>query len=77
MLLMTKQINDTNFGGRQMVTCYSCHHGMARPRITPSLAASYAPPPDDRLDGRSVFQLTEVQPIVNVPPDRFARPEHR
>jgi hypothetical protein len=50
MLLMTKQINDTNFGGRQMVTCYSCHHGVARPRITPSLAASYAPPPDEPDD---------------------------
>jgi len=50
MLLMTKQINDTNFGGRQMVTCYSCHHGMARPRITPNLAASYAPPPDEPDD---------------------------
>src|SRR6476659_9264622 len=25
MVLMVKQINDTNFGGRQMVTCYSCH----------------------------------------------------
>lgn len=50
MLLMTKQINDINFGGRQMVTCYSCHHGMARPRMTPSLAASYAPPPDEPED---------------------------
>jgi hypothetical protein len=26
------------------------------------------------LDGRSVFQLTEVQPNVNVPADRFAGP---
>lgn len=50
MLLMTKQINDTNFGGRQMVTGYSRHHGMERPRITPSLAASYAPPQDEPED---------------------------
>jgi hypothetical protein len=26
------------------------------------------------LDGRSVFQLTEVQPNVTIPPARFARP---
>jgi photosynthetic reaction center cytochrome c subunit len=26
------------------------------------------------LDGRSVFQLTDVQPNVNVPADRFAGP---
>jgi photosynthetic reaction center cytochrome c subunit len=29
------------------------------------------------LDGRSVFQLSEVEPNVNVPPDRFARPPRR
>ena len=29
------------------------------------------------LDGRSVFQLTDVQPNVNVPPDRFAGPPQR
>jgi len=28
-------------------------------------------------DGRSVFQLTEVQPNVSVPPDRFTRPPQR
>ena len=50
MLLMTKQINDTNFGGRQLVTCYSCHRGMARPKLTPSLVALYAAPPDEPDD---------------------------
>jgi len=29
------------------------------------------------LDGRSVFQLTDVQPNVNVPPERFAPPSER
>jgi hypothetical protein len=50
MLLMTKQINDTNFGGRQAVTCYSCHRGMQRPKLTPSLVLLYGKPseePDD------------------------------
>ena len=50
MLLMTKQINETNFGGRQLVTCYSCHRGMARPKLTPSLVALYAAPPDEPDD---------------------------
>jgi Photosynthetic reaction centre cytochrome C subunit len=44
-VLMVKQINDTNFGGRQMVTCYSCHRVQARPKLTPSLMALYAAPP--------------------------------
>jgi len=53
MLLMTKQINDANFGGRQAVTCYSCHRGMQRPKLTPSLVALYSAPldePDDVVD---------------------------
>jgi hypothetical protein len=50
MLLMTKQINDTNFGGRQVVTCYSCHRGLQRPRLTPSLVALYSAPPDEPDD---------------------------
>src|SRR5882672_3474081 len=37
VVLMTKQINDANFGGRQLVTWYSCHHRAARPKVTPSL----------------------------------------
>ena len=39
MVLMVKQINDANFGGRQMVTCYSCHRVQARPKVMPSLVA--------------------------------------
>jgi len=50
MLLMMKQINDANFGGRQLVTCYSCHRGAARPRVTPSLVALYGVPPDEPED---------------------------
>jgi hypothetical protein len=50
MVLMVKQINDTNFGGRQMVTCYSCHRVQARPKVTPSLVALYAAPPDEPDD---------------------------
>jgi hypothetical protein len=50
MVLMMRQINDTNFGGRQVVTCYSCHRGMARPKVTPSLVALYTAPPDEPDD---------------------------
>ena len=50
MLLMTQEINRTHFGGRQVITCYSCHRGMHRPRVTPSLVALYAAPPDEPDD---------------------------
>src|SRR4029434_2366570 len=50
MVLMVKQINDANFGGQQMVTCYSCHRIQSRPRVTPSLVALYSAPPDEPDD---------------------------
>jgi hypothetical protein len=50
MVLMVKQINDANFGGRQMVTCYSCHRIQSRPKVTPSLVALYSAPPDEPDD---------------------------
>ena len=48
MILMVDAFNKTNFGGKREVTCYSCHRGDARPRVTPSLAEQYSTPlPDD------------------------------
>ncbi|HEV3198290.1 MAG TPA: photosynthetic reaction center cytochrome c subunit family protein [Bryobacteraceae bacterium] len=43
MVLMMTAINRDNFGGRQMVTCWSCHHGRDRPSTTPSLETVYGP----------------------------------
>ncbi len=50
MLRMVQQINATNFGGRQLVTCYSCHRGLHSPKVTPSLVALYSAPPDEPED---------------------------
>jgi len=51
MLLMVSDINRTNFGGRQVVTCYTCHRGGNRPKVTASLAMLYgASPPDEQDD---------------------------
>jgi photosynthetic reaction center cytochrome c subunit len=48
MILMVNALNKSNFGGKRMVTCYSCHRSDARPKVTPSLAEQYGtPPPDD------------------------------
>jgi len=41
MVTMMASINQASFGGRQVVTCYTCHRGSNRPRVTPSLAALY------------------------------------
>jgi hypothetical protein len=51
MIQMMAAINQGSFGGRQVVTCYSCHRGSDKPKTTPSLAAIYsAPPPDEPPD---------------------------
>src|ERR1700722_4301990 len=48
MVLMVRTINQANFGGKRMVTCYSCHRGSDVPKVVPSLTEQYAtPPPDD------------------------------
>jgi len=43
MVLMMTAINRDNFSGRQMVTCWSCHHGRDRPATTPALENVYGP----------------------------------
>jgi photosynthetic reaction center cytochrome c subunit len=51
MIGMVAGINKTYFGGKREVTCYSCHRGDTRPRVTPRLADQYGtPPPSDPND---------------------------
>ncbi|PYU21224.1 MAG: c-type cytochrome [Acidobacteria bacterium] len=44
MILMMTAINKGYFGGRRMLTCYSCHRGGETPRVTPNLAEQYSAP---------------------------------
>ena len=51
MVTMMAAINKTNFGGRQMITCYTCHRGSDKPKVTANLANLYGtPPPEDPTD---------------------------
>jgi hypothetical protein len=51
MTRMMAEINKTHFGGRQVVTCFTCHRGSnSRPRVTPSLVTLYGTPPVEELD---------------------------
>ena len=50
MVNMVATINKTNFGGRQMVTCWTCHRNRDKPLVTPTMAIMYGTPayePDD------------------------------
>ncbi|HWC95741.1 MAG TPA: c-type cytochrome [Candidatus Sulfopaludibacter sp.] len=43
MMQMTALINKTSFGGRQQITCNSCHNGAQRPVASPPVQDSDAP----------------------------------
>jgi len=47
MIRMVDSINKEKFGGRRMITCWSCHRGTQAPELIPSLAAQYSIPPED------------------------------
>jgi photosynthetic reaction center cytochrome c subunit len=50
MVSMVAAINQTNFGGRQLVTCWTCHRNRDKPLVTPTLETIYGTPtivPDD------------------------------
>ena len=47
MIAMMNAINQTNFGGRPMVTCFTCHRGSNSPVTSPKLALQYGEPEDD------------------------------
>jgi hypothetical protein len=43
MMAMVASINTGSFGGRQQVSCYSCHHGVANPASVPPVLETDAP----------------------------------
>jgi photosynthetic reaction center cytochrome c subunit len=50
MVNMVATINKNNFGGRQMVTCWTCHRNRDKPQVTPAVEIVYSSPalePDD------------------------------
>jgi len=66
MIQMMQKINEDNFGGRQMVTCWSCHRGADAPRIVPDFTVQYGPliPPDPNA------VITQA-PLAPMPDDVF------
>jgi hypothetical protein len=47
MITMVKGINETYFGGKQVVTCMSCHNQQNRPSASPNLSLYYSLPTTD------------------------------
>jgi hypothetical protein len=55
MVQMVNAINRDNFGGRQVVTCWTCHRGSQRPSATPAL---------DMIYGEPVLYPADILPAV-------------
>jgi len=68
MITMMATINKTNFRGRQMVTCYTCHRGNARPRATADLADLYGSVPSD---ANAVFEQAPTAPKPDEVLDKY------
>jgi hypothetical protein len=50
MIVMMNSLNQSYFGGRRVLTCYSCHNGGRRPRTLPNLVTQYAVAPPAEPD---------------------------
>jgi hypothetical protein len=81
MTLMVAAINRENFSGRQMVTCWSCHHGRDRPATTPAMETVYGPgstemddvlaqmpgqPPADQIIDKYIQALGGAQKLASL-----------
>jgi hypothetical protein len=69
MVTMMQEINKTNFGGRQMVTCYSCHRGADKPRTASDLEQLYGGVPQP--DPNYVITQAVGQPMPAVILDKY------
>ena len=69
MVVMMRTINQQNFGGRQVVTCYTCHRGFTKPTVQPSINNLYgSPPPDEPGDP---FEQFPNQPLPDAVLDKY------
>ena len=68
MVDMVATINRTNFGGAQMVTCFTCHHGRDLSVTTIALDTLYGPPNEEKRD---IIVRGEGQPTADSILDKY------
>src|SRR5215472_11828670 len=68
MVTMVAQINRDNFGGRQAVTCWTCHRNRDRPLVTPTMETIYGTP---GLESDDVVAQIPGPPSVESILDKF------
>jgi outer membrane lipoprotein-sorting protein len=69
MIGMMAAINKSYFGGRRVLTCYSCHRGLDRPKVIPNLVELYGPPLPQEAD--EITEQAPKQPSADQVLDKF------
>jgi photosynthetic reaction center cytochrome c subunit len=70
MIAMMTEINRANFGGRQLVTCYTCHRANDHPVVTPNLATLYS---EKAIDVPDVIPQFPNAPSIDQVLDKYFR----
>ena len=71
MVVMMNTLNRTNFGGRQVVTCFTCHRGNQRPTVMSSIDGLYSEPPPD--EPGEPFEQAPRQPLPDQVLDAYLK----
>jgi hypothetical protein len=71
MVQNVNTINKTLFGGREAVTCYTCHRGSPTPKVVPSLVEQYSEPPPDDPNEVEISPRTINGPTADAVLDRY------
>jgi photosynthetic reaction center cytochrome c subunit len=70
MIQMVDAMNKTYFGGRRVLTCYSCHRGSIQPEPVPSLTVQYGLPIEDP-DAAEIVPDAPREPSAEQVLDKF------
>src|SRR3984957_20613716 len=73
MVEVMNKINKESFGGRQVVTCWTCHRGTTPPATTPGIDAIYSDPVPMPADYLPQASAGAVVPSVDVIFDKYVK----
>ena len=71
MIQVVNTINKDLFGGREAVTCYTCHRGSPTPKVIPSLLEQYSAPPADDPNEVEIARRLASAPSPDVILNRY------
>jgi photosynthetic reaction center cytochrome c subunit len=71
MVEVMNNVNKTNFGGAQVVTCWTCHRGTTPPATTPTIDAIYSDPVPVYPDVLPQAPKTAVVPTIDEVLDKY------